>query len=135
MSYLQNITSDVQNQLNNAVMFGDLSFNNNLIIVTNMSYVNGIYNTLSSYIRTTNTNLNNYQSYNYNMSTSISSNVYINYINRDTLTNKLLPYTLNTDFINTSTNLYNYMYSLSGIVNNDMNYCMNTFYTISNYII
>ena len=25
MSYLQNITSDVQNQLNNAVMFGDLS--------------------------------------------------------------------------------------------------------------
>ena len=26
------------------------------------------------------------------------------------------------------------MYSLSGIVNNDMNYCMNTFYTISSYI-
>ena len=73
-------------------MFGDLSFNNSLIFVTNMSYVNGIYNTLSSYIRTTNTNLNNYQSYNYNMSTSISSNVYFNYINRDTLINKLLPY-------------------------------------------
>ena len=27
MSYSQNITSDVQQQLNNAVMFGDLSFN------------------------------------------------------------------------------------------------------------
>ena len=77
MSYLSNITSDVQQQLNNAVMFGDLSCNNNLIFVTNMSYVNGIYNTLSGYIRTTNTNLNNYQSYNYNMSTSISSIVYI----------------------------------------------------------
>ena len=68
------------------------------------------------------------------MSTSIGSNVYINYINRDTLTNKRLPYTLYTDFVNTSTNLYNYMYSLSGIVNNDINYCMNTFYTISSNI-
>ena len=29
MSYLSNITSDVQTQLNNCVMFGDLSFNNN----------------------------------------------------------------------------------------------------------
>ena len=57
MSYLANITSDVQTQLNNAVMFGDLSFNKNLIFVSNMSYVNGIYNTLSSYIRTTNNNL------------------------------------------------------------------------------
>ena len=26
------------------------------------------------------------------------------------------------------------MYSLSGIVNNDINYCTNTFYTISSYI-
>ena len=33
MSYLANITSDIQNQLNNAAMFGDLSFNNNLIYV------------------------------------------------------------------------------------------------------
>ena len=38
MSYLANITSDVQNQLNNAVMFGDLSFNNNLIYVNSSSY-------------------------------------------------------------------------------------------------
>ena len=60
MSYLANITSDVQNQLNNAVMFGDLSFNNNLIYVNSSSYMNGLFNTLSAYIRTTNTNLNNY---------------------------------------------------------------------------
>ena len=45
MSYLQSITSDVQNQLNNCVMFGDLSFNNNLMYVNSNSYVNGIYHT------------------------------------------------------------------------------------------
>ena len=56
-------------------MFGDLSFNNNLIYVNNTSYVNGLYNTLSSYIRTTNTNLNNYQSYIYSFATSLSGNV------------------------------------------------------------
>ena len=32
MSYLSNITSDVQTQLNNCVLFGDLSFNDNLKI-------------------------------------------------------------------------------------------------------
>ena len=81
MSYLSTITSNVQTQLNNCVMFSDLSFNNNLIYVNNSSYVNGLYNTLSAYIRTTNTNLNNYQSYNYFYNTSISSNVYFNYVN------------------------------------------------------
>ena len=60
MSYLANITSDVQNQLNNAVIFGALSFHNNLIYVNSSSYMNGLFNTLSAYIRTTNTNLNNY---------------------------------------------------------------------------
>ena len=60
MSYLSTLTSNVQTHLNNCVMFGDLYFNNNLIYVNNTSYVNGLYNTLSSYIRTTNTNLNNY---------------------------------------------------------------------------
>ena len=43
MSYLSNIPSDVQNQFNNAVMFGDLSFNNNLIYVNSSSYINGLY--------------------------------------------------------------------------------------------
>ena len=33
MSYLSNITSNVQNQLNNAAMFGDLSYINNSIYV------------------------------------------------------------------------------------------------------
>ena len=64
-------------------MFGDLSFNNNLIYVNSNSYINGIYNTLSAYIRTTNTNLNNYQTYNYLLSTSISSNVYFTYVTKD----------------------------------------------------
>ena len=65
MSYLATTISNVQNQINNCVHFTDLSYNNNLIFVSNMSYVNGIYNTLSSYIPTTNNHFNNYQTYNY----------------------------------------------------------------------
>ena len=42
--------------------------------------------------------------------------------------------TLNSDTLTMKNNLFNCMYSLSGIVNNDMNYCMNTFYTMSSYI-
>ena len=76
MSYLQNFISDVQQQLNNAVMFGDLSFNNNLIYVNASSYMNGLYNTLSAYIRTTNNNLNNYQACSYLATTSLSSSLF-----------------------------------------------------------
>ena len=122
MSYLANITSDVQNQINNCVHFTDLSYNNNLVFISNMSYINGIYNTLSSYIRTTNNNFNNYQAYNYLVTTSISSNLYFSFITKDTLTNRLLPYTLNSETITQQNNLFNNMYSLSGIINNNSNY-------------
>ena len=45
-----------------------------------------------------------------------------------------MSYVLYADAITMQNNLFHYIYSLCGIVNNDMNYCMNTFYTISNYI-
>ena len=96
MSYLSTITSNIQNQINNCVHFTDLSYNNNLIFVSNMSYVNGIYNTLSSYIRTTNNNLNNAQAYNYLASTSISSNLYFTYVTKDLLQLRLTDYVTNT---------------------------------------
>ena len=56
MSYLTTITSNTKNQINNCVHFTDLSYNNNLIFVSNTSYVNGLNNTLSSSIQTTNIN-------------------------------------------------------------------------------
>ena len=69
-----------------------------------MSYINGIYNTLSSYIKTTNNNLNNAQSYNYLASTSISSNLYFTYASKDLLQLRLNDYVTNTSLTSTLTN-------------------------------
>ena len=79
MSYLSNITSDVQIQINNCVHFSDLSYNNNLIYVSSNSYMNGLYNTLSASIKNTNTNLSNYQTYDALLNTTLSNTVYSNY--------------------------------------------------------
>ena len=113
MSYLSNITSDVQTQLNNCVMLGDLSFNNNLIYVNSNSYINGLYNTLSASIKTTNTNLSNYQSYDSLFNTTLSNNVYFNYVNTNSYINGLYN-TLSDAIKTTNTNLSNYQsyYSL-----------------------
>ena len=73
-------------------MFGDLSFNNNLIYVNSNSYMNGLYNTLSSYIRTTNNNLNNYESYIYLYANTLSRNLYNKCATQSLLTNTLLAY-------------------------------------------
>ena len=65
------------------------------------------------------------------------NNITSNYLLSSTAINLYQPkgnYLLNSDFITTSTTLYNYIYSLSGIVNNDMLYCVNIFYTLASNI-
>ena len=101
------------------------------IVKNDMNYYMNTFNTISSYISD---NIHSTNNYFYNSIYTISCTLYFNYINRDTLTNRLQPYTLYTDTITQQNNLFSYMHSLSGIVNNDMNYCMNTFNTISSYI-
>ena len=91
--------------------FSDLSYNNNLIFVSNTTYVNGLYNTLSSSIQTTNINL-----------ISISSNLYLNYVTKDLLQLQLKDY-VTTSSMSTyiTTTLLNY-YTKTSIDNTLLNY-------------
>ena len=61
----------------------------------------------------TNTIFNNNLAYQYLYQTSISSNIYTNYINQSTLTNNLNNYVLSNVFTPNMTYHYNYQTSIS----------------------
>ena len=89
-SYISNVSSDIQNQINNKQNIGNYS---------TIDYVNSISSKIYLNYITSSTFNNNLAYYNL-YQTSISSNLYLNYITSSTLNNNLLNYPTTTTFNN-----------------------------------